>query len=107
MEISHEGERPMHRHRYLSSLVLTAVLAAPLATMAAASPQDHHGQENMQGENHKRYYDKHHKDYHTWDNNEDRAYQRYQAEHHQTRAFVKLSGRQQTIYWTWRHNNPD
>jgi hypothetical protein len=98
----------MHRgYRYLSSLVLTAALAAPLAMMAATSPQDNHDQENRQRENNKRYYDKSHKDYHTWDGNEDRAYQRFQTEHHQTRAFVKLSSHQQTVYWTWRHNNPD
>jgi hypothetical protein len=96
-----------HGHRCLGSLVLTAVLAAPLATMAAANPQDHHDQENRQGENHKRYYDRGHKDYHTWDSNEDRAYRRYQTEHHQTRGFIKLSAHQQTVYWTWRHNNPD
>ena len=97
----------MHRgYRFLSSLLLTAALAAPVAMMAAPSPQDR-DHENRQGENNKRYYDKHHKDYHTWDSNEDRAYQRYQTEHHQKRAFVELNSRQQTVYFTWRHNNPD
>jgi hypothetical protein len=44
--------------------------------MAAAGPQDKNdrNQENRQGENNKRYYDKSHKDYHTWDGNEDRQY---------------------------------
>jgi hypothetical protein len=98
----------MHRgYRYLSSLFLTAALAAPLAMMAATRPQDNRDQENRQRENSKRFYDKGHKDYHTWDGNEDRAYQRYRTEHHQTRAFIKLSSHQQTLYWTWRHNNPD
>lgn len=101
----------MHRgyryHKYLSSLVLTIALAAPLAMVAATSPQDNHNQENRQSEKNRRYYDKGHKDYHTWDSNEDRAYRRYQTEHHQTRAFIKLSSHQQTVYWTWRHNNPD
>jgi hypothetical protein len=101
-------ENDMHRgYRYLSSLLLTAALAAPVAMMAAASPQDNSKQENRQGENNKRYYDKGHKDYHTWDSNEDRAYQRYQTEHHQKRAFVQLSSQQQTVYWNWRHSNPD
>ena len=59
----------MHRgYRDLSSLFLTAALAAPLAMMAATSPQDNHDQENKQ--HNKRYYDKSHKDYHTWDGNE-------------------------------------
>src|ERR1700680_396868 len=98
----------MHRrYRYLSSLLLTAALAAPVAMMAVASPQDDRNQENRHGENNKRYYDKSHKDYHTWDGNEDRQYQRYQTEHCQKRAFVQLSTRQQRGYWNWRHNNPD
>src|ERR1700730_1365341 len=94
-------------YRYLSSLLLTAALAAPVATMAAASPQDDRNQENRQGENNKRYYDKGHKDYHNWDGNEDRQYKRYQTEHHERRAFVPLNSRQQRVYWNWRHSNPD
>jgi Ni/Co efflux regulator RcnB len=100
----------VHRgYRFLSSLVLTAVFAAPLAMMAAARPQDDRDrrEENRQGENHKRYYDKHHKDYHNWDGNEDRAYQRYQAERHERRAFIELNNRDQIVYWNWRHSNPD
>jgi Ni/Co efflux regulator RcnB len=78
----------MHRgYRYLSSLLLTAALAAPVALMAAASPQDDRNHENRQRENNRRYYDKGHKDYHNWDANEDRSYQRYQTEHHQKRGF--------------------
>src|ERR1035441_838402 len=91
-------ETNVHRgYRYLSSLLLTAALAAPVATMAAASPQDDRNHENSQGENNKRYYDKSHKDYHNWDANEDRSYQRYQTERHEKRPFVQLSTRQQTI----------
>jgi hypothetical protein len=96
----------VHRgNRFLSSLFLTAALAAPVAMMAAAAPQD----DKNRDEHHenKRYYDKAHKDYHTWDANEDRSYQRYQEQHHEKRAFVELSTRQQTVYWGWRHNNPD
>lgn len=98
----------MHRgYRYLSSLLLTAALAAPVAMMAAASPRDDRNHENRPNENNKRYYDKGHKDYHNWDANEDRSYQRYQTEHHQRRAFVQLNTRQQNGYWNWRHSNPD
>jgi uncharacterized protein YecT (DUF1311 family) len=97
----------MHRgYRYLTSLLLAATLAAPVAMMAAPRTQDK-DHENKQGENNKRYYDKGHKDYHTWDANEDRAYQQYQNEHHEKRAFVQLSTQQQTVYFNWRHNNPD
>ena len=100
----------MHRgYRFLSSLLLTAVFAAPLAMMAAARPQDDKDrkEENRQGENHKRYYDKHHKDYHTWDGNEDRQYQRYQTERHEKRSFSQLNNRQQAAYWSWRHSNSE
>ncbi len=97
----------MHRgYRFLSSLILTAAIASPVAMLGAAKPQDDRDQENKQGEN-KRYYDKQHKDYHNWDSNEDRAYQRYQTEHHEKRAFSHLNARQQTVYWNWRHDNPD
>ncbi len=97
----------MHRgYRYLSSLLLTAALAAPVA-MATARPQDDKNHENRPAENKKRYYDKSHKDYHNWDANEDRSYQRYQTEHHEKRAFVELNTKQQTVYWNWRHSNPD
>jgi hypothetical protein len=94
-------------YRIFSSLLLTAALAAPVAVMAAASPQDDRNQEHREGENHKRYYDKAHKDYHTWGDNEDRSYQRYQAERHERRPFIQLNTRQQSLYWGWRHNNPD
>ncbi len=94
-------------YHFLTSLLLTAALAAPVAVMAVAGPEDDRNQENRQGENNKRYCDDGHKDYHTWDSNEDRAYQRYQTEHHQKRAFVELNSRQQTVYFNWRHNNPD
>jgi len=98
----------MHRrYKYLSLLFLTAALAAPVTRMAATSSQDDRNQENRQGENNKRYYDKGHKDYHTWDGNEDRSYQLYQTQHHEKRAFVELNTRQQTVYWNWRHSNPD
>jgi hypothetical protein len=97
----------MHRgYRYLSTLCLALAVSAPAAMMAAAGPQDDRNHEK-QSDNNKRYYDKKHKDYHTWDGNEDRAYQRYQGEHHESRAFVQLNTRQQSVYWNWRHTNPD
>ena len=98
----------MHKgYRYLSTLLLAGAIAAPVAMLAAAAPQDDRDRANRQSENNKRYYDKKHKDYHTWDNNEDHAYQRYQADHHQSRSFVQLNSRQQSVYWSWRHENPD
>src|ERR1700676_5235216 len=99
----------MHRgYRLLSSLLLTATLAAPVALMAAASPQDNRNhdndnrnQENRQGENNKRYYDKGHKDYHTWDSNEANSYQRNQTEHHQKQDFAHFNTRQPRPKCNW------
>jgi hypothetical protein len=108
LNLALKGNHVQRRYRFLSSLVLTAVLAAPVAMIAAARPQDDdHKEQNKQGENNKRYYDKGHKDYHTWDANEDRSYAQYQTEHHQKHEFVQLNSQQQTNYWAWRHNNPD
>jgi hypothetical protein len=92
-------------YRIFSSLLLTAALATPVAVMAASPSDDN--QEHRQAETNKRYYDRHYKDYHTWNSNEDRSYQRYQEERHEKRPFVALNTRQKTIYWGWRHNNPD
>jgi hypothetical protein len=74
--------------------------------MAVAGPQQD-GDRHEQRESNKRYYDRQHKDYHNWNSNEDHAYQRYQAEHREKRPFIKLNTRQKTIYWGWRHENPD
>jgi hypothetical protein len=81
------------------------------AILAAASPQDDkkqddRKQDDKQGEN-KRYYDKSHKEYHNWDSKEDGAYQRYQTEHHEKRGFTELNSRQQSAYWSWRHDHPE
>jgi Ni/Co efflux regulator RcnB len=105
MSLALEENNVNRGSRFLSSLFLTAALAAPMTMMAAAIPQDDQHHEDKQ--DHKRYYDKQHKDYHTWDDNEDHFYQRYQTEHHEKRAFIELNTRQQGVYWTWRHNNPD
>jgi hypothetical protein len=45
-----------HPHRYISSLLLASILAAPLSIMAAPKPQSASIQV--------RVYDKNHKDYH-------------------------------------------
>ena len=77
---------------------MTAVLATPVAIMAAAAPQSVQLQ----------VYDRDHKDYHNWNDREDHAYRRYLTQQHQPyRVINKQSRKQQTQYWNWRHNNPD
>jgi hypothetical protein len=92
-------EFDMHiAHRYISSLLLTAVLATPLAIMAAPAPQ------SVQ----LRIYDRDHKDYHNWDDREDHAYRAYLTEQHQTyRVYAKQNRKNQGLYWNWRHSHPD
>jgi hypothetical protein len=51
---------------FISSLLLTAALAAPVAVMATRGSQEASVQV--------RVYDKNHKDYHNWDDNENRAW---------------------------------
>jgi hypothetical protein len=90
----------MHFGRKLSSLVLLASLAVPVATFA----QDHHDDHNRDH----RYYDRGHKDYHNWDSREDGAYRRWLADNHRSyREFGRLNGHDQQRYWAWRHDHPD
>jgi Ni/Co efflux regulator RcnB len=91
----------MHRlGRYVSSLLLAAVVAAPIAVMAGSKPQEAGVQV--------RVYDRDHRDYHNWDDHEDRAYRRYLAEQHRTyREYHRQHYRAQRHYWNWRHNHPD
>ena len=91
----------MHRaHRYIASLFLAAVIAAPLSVVAAAAPQD----ANVQ----LRVYDKDHRDYHNWDDREDRAYRGFLMERHETyREYNRQNHKTQRSYWNWRHEHPD
>jgi hypothetical protein len=96
----------MHRFdRYFFAFsVLCAALAAPLATRAAARPQNSSHQE----ENRNRVYDRAHNDYHNWDDNEDRSYRQYLGQQHRDyRPIAETNAKQQRAYWNWRHSHPD
>jgi hypothetical protein len=87
-------------HRIMSSLLLTAALAAPVAIMAAPVPQ----RVGVQ----LRVYDRHHKDYHNWDDREESSYRRYLAGRRQTyRVYARQRRATQDRYWDWRHAHPD
>jgi hypothetical protein len=87
-------------HRYIGSLLLAAVLATPLAIMAAPAPQN--------GGVQIRVYDRDRRDYHNWDDREDRAYRGYLNDQHQSyRVYAKQNHRRQNEYWNWRHSHPD
>jgi hypothetical protein len=95
--------------RYLiSSIVLTAALAAPAAIRVVAAPQDNGRQDDNHHEDrdkdNKRIYDKSHNDYHNWDSDEDHRYHEYLTERHRDyRPFNELNAKDQRDYWNWRH----
>lgn len=87
-------------HRCISSFLLAAALAAPLAIMAAPGPKD----DGVQV----RIYDSRHKDYHNWDNHENNAWGIYLTSNHKkNHEFSKASKKEQSHYWDWRHSHPD
>jgi len=94
----------MHRHRFLSSLIVTAALLAPGLGQAVAAAQVVAAVKA--GPVTLRVYDRSHKDYHVWDDQEDQTYRRYLNDNHRSyRPIAKLSNRQQTAYWNSRHAN--
>jgi hypothetical protein len=87
-------------NRHISSLILTAALAAPAVVLANALPQEATVQV--------RVYDSHHHDYHNWDEREDHAYRLYlEGEHRQYVEYSHQSHKVQNNYWNWRHSHPD
>src|SRR5271155_876848 len=91
--------------RYLSTILLTATIVAPLTLSAMAAPQDDKRHEEKAKE---RYYDKHHKDYHDWDDREQSSFQIYLTENHRPVVeFRTLKVDDQQRYWDWRHEHPD
>ena len=90
----------MYGHRFLSSLIVTAALLAPVLGQAVAAAQVR----AEVGPVTVRVYDRSHKDYHVWDDHEDQTYRKYLSDNHQTyRPIAKLSNKQQTTYWNSRH----
>ena len=87
-------------HRYISSILLAAALAAPVAIMAAPEPTD----DGVQV----RVYDSNHKDYHNWDDHENQAWGVYLTNHHRSHVEYRKARRSDRDgYWRWRHDHPD
>ena len=84
-------------HRYLTALLFSAALLAPLAVTARA-------------EKHivvRRYYDRGGRDWHQWNDAEELAYRRHLAERRfEYRAYPRVSRERQSEYWRWRHQHP-
>jgi hypothetical protein len=87
-----------HLGRYIRSIVLVAVIAAPAFVAVEGKAQ----------EVQVRIYDRDHHDYHNWDAHEDRVYRHYLVEHH--RGYVVYSKQHHSVqrhYWKYRHTYPD
>jgi hypothetical protein len=95
-----EDHKMRNTNHFISSLFLAAVIAAPVAIMAAPGPQAVGVQV--------RVYDRNHKDYHNWDDHENTAWGVYLTENHKKPHEYKAANRkEQSSYWNWRHAHPD
>ena len=98
----------MHRgQRYLGFILLSAALAAPLASAKPViAIQDH--DDHDRDRDHRRVYDPYHKDYHNWDDREDGVYRHWLEERHEGyREFNRLKRKEQRDYWNWRHEHEE
>jgi hypothetical protein len=83
--------RPLSR--VLSTLVLTAVLSAPVLIGGCSANAGY------------RSYDPYYNDYHVWNNDEVVYYNRWEHDTHRDhRDFRKRSNDEQKEYYSWRHN---
>ena len=95
-------------YRYLTSFLLAAALASPMAIAQQDDQRQREDHNNRSNENQTRVYDKGHKDYHNWDDNENRAWGQYRtANHRSAKEFSKANNKEQSQYWNWRHTHPD
>jgi Ni/Co efflux regulator RcnB len=98
----------MRRSHILSTLLLGAVLAAPVALKAQDESKKTTTTTTTTSTETKRYYDPVEKDYHMWNENEDRAYRVYLQEQHRDYVeFPKVKVTEQREYFRWRHGHPD
>ena len=81
--------------RFVSMLLLSASLLAPVTGLAAVYP---------------RYRDREHRDWHDWNERENRAYRHWLMEERRERRYReyrRLKAQQQRAYWRWRHAHSD
>ncbi len=94
------------KSRSIAAILLSTVLAAPVASFAAPQHGDRDDRDRRELRNDQRVYDPEYRDYHVWSDQEQRLYREYLDEHHmRDRAYSELSARQQRNYWKWRHEH--
>jgi Ni/Co efflux regulator RcnB len=98
----------MYRSYILSTLLLGASLAAPIALKAQDESRKETTTTTTTTTETKRYYDPEEKVYRNWTADEDRAYRRYLQENHRDYVeFPKVKTTEQREYWRWRHGHPE
>jgi hypothetical protein len=96
--VGSKGELMKRTGLLVAGLFLATALVVPMATRTTAKPQGVSV----------RVYDRNHKDYHDWDDNESRRYEGYRKDHPEYNVtFGKNNRRQQSTYWTWRHQHSE
>src|SRR5258708_5371587 len=100
-------EKLMHQGcRYFGFILLSATLAAPLASARPVIAQEREEHDRDRDREHRRVYDRDHHDYHDWDDREDSAYRHWREERHEAYVdYNRLKRRQQREYWRWRHEH--
>jgi hypothetical protein len=100
--------------QYLGSLIVGAILVAPIGLRAATNLPEGVQIKQVAGVSiqvgTRRYYDPSHRDYHVWNGDEDRAYRHWATEERhevRVRAFNRRKRREQVEYWKWRHQHAD
>jgi hypothetical protein len=106
-EAASGGELMYRAEKYLTSVILSAALMAPLTistTVFAQEDRDHERHEQEQ--RNQRVYDPVYRDYHTWNHSEDQEYRKWLDDRHERyRAYDQLNADQQQEYWRWRHEH--
>ena len=100
-EISNLEDYNMNRaYGFISSLFLTAALAAPVSMMAAPRPQTASVQVRID--------DKAHNDSHVYDDNEKQVYTQFRVTHKSyNEDLTKETPKHQAVYFNYRHAHPD
>ena len=91
--------------RMFSALLMTAVMATPLALASDASA----GQSTTDRARVRvRVYDPYRRDYHQWNSHEEREYRAYLAERHQAYLrYQRQRAAERRAYWRWRHEREE
>src|SRR6266436_5956229 len=92
LAVRKKGRKLMHQgFRYFGFILLSATLAAPLASARPVIAQEREEHDRDRDREHRRVYDRDHHDYHDWDDREDGVYRLWLEERHEAyREYSRL-----------------